>query len=169
MDTLKIVVFIFVFLSSCLINISPVYFDIPYIEFEITGNEQGTNSHLKAYLQNYETEVSISVVPESELYPLDGFAFVPPTAKFVKAKKKRLRLVIDTHMIKPGTVDKVTHLLLKKRNTIKDVMPVTGRADICVLLQGSLDYMNTTVIEFKKIKDIVSTETLVEVEVDLGW
>jgi hypothetical protein len=29
--------------------------------------------------------------------------------------------------------------------------------------------MNTTVIEFKKIKDIVSTETLVEVEVDLGW
>jgi|TARA_B100000678_G_scaffold284756_1_gene286820 hypothetical protein len=72
-------------------------------------------------------------------------------------------------MIKPGTVDKVTHLLLKKRNTIKDVMPVTGRADICVLLQGSLDDMNTTVIEFKKIKDIVSTETLVEVEVDLGW
>ena len=72
-------------------------------------------------------------------------------------------------MIKPGTVDKVTHLLLKKHNTIKDVMPVTGRADVCVLLQGSLDYMNTTVIEFKKIKDIVSTETLVEVEVDLGW
>tara|TARA_Y100000780_G_C13421551_1_gene315904 strand:+ start:141 stop:359 length:219 start_codon:yes stop_codon:yes gene_type:complete len=72
-------------------------------------------------------------------------------------------------MIKPGTVDKVTHLLLKKRNTIKDVMPVTGRADICVLLQGSLNDMNTTVIEFKKIKDIVSTETLVEVEVDLGW
>ncbi len=72
-------------------------------------------------------------------------------------------------MIKPGTVDKVTHLLLKKHNTIKDVMPVTGRADICVLLQGSLDDMNTTVIEFKKIKDIVSTETLVEVEVDLGW
>ena len=72
-------------------------------------------------------------------------------------------------MIKPGTVDKVTPLLLKKRNTIKDVMPVTGRADICVLLQGSLDDMNTTVIEFKKIKDIVSTETLVEVEVDLGW
>ena len=72
-------------------------------------------------------------------------------------------------MIKPGTVDKVTHLLLKKRNTIKDVMPVTGRADVCVLLQGSLGDMNTTVIEFKKIKDIVSTETLVEVEVDLGW
>ena len=72
-------------------------------------------------------------------------------------------------MIKPGTVDKVTHLLLKQRNTIKDVMPVTGRADICILLQGSLNDMNTTVIEFKKIKDIVSTETLVEVEVDLGW
>jgi hypothetical protein len=25
------------------------------------------------------------------------------------------------------------------------------------------------VIDFKKIKDIVTTETLIEVEVDLGW
>ena len=78
--------------------------DVPYIEFEITGNKQGTNSHLKAYFQNHETEISISVVHESELYPLDGFAFVPPTAKFIKGKMKKLRLVIDTHMIKPGTV-----------------------------------------------------------------
>ena len=77
---------------------------IPYIEFEITGNEPGTNSHLKAYFQHYETEVSISVVPESELYPLDGFSFVPPSAKFIKGHKKKLRLVIDTHMIKPGTI-----------------------------------------------------------------
>ena len=72
-------------------------------------------------------------------------------------------------MIKPGTIDKVTQLLLKKRKAAKEIMPVTGRADVCVLLQGSLGDMNTTVMEFKKIKDIVSTETLVEVEVDLGW
>lgn len=48
-------------------------------------------------------------------------------------------------------------------------MPVTGRADICVLLQGSIDEINNIVIDFKKIKDIVSTETLMEVEVNLGW
>ena len=48
-------------------------------------------------------------------------------------------------------------------------MVVTGRADICVFLQGSIDEINNMVIDFKKIKEIVSTETLIEVEVNLGW
>ena len=71
--------------------------------------------------------------------------------------------------IKAGTIDKVTQLLLKKRKIAKEVLPVTGRADICVLMQGSIDDINTTVLDFKKIGSIVSTETLMEVEVDLGW
>ena len=72
-------------------------------------------------------------------------------------------------MIKPGTVDKVTELLSKKRKITKEVLPVTGRADVCVLLQGSIDDINISVMDFKKINDIVSTETLMEMEVDLGW
>ena len=71
--------------------------------------------------------------------------------------------------IKPGTIDKVITSLLKKRKVAKEVLPVTGRADVCVLLNGSLDNINTTVIDFKKIDNIVSTETLMEIEVDLGW
>jgi len=71
--------------------------------------------------------------------------------------------------IKPGTIDKVTSSLSKKHNITKDVLPVTGRADVCVLLNGTIDNINTTVIGFKKITDIVSTETLMEIEVDLGW
>ena len=71
--------------------------------------------------------------------------------------------------IKPGTVDKVTELLLKKRKTAKEVLPVTGRADVCVLMHGSINDINTTVMDFKKIGDIVETETLMEMEVDLGW
>ena len=71
--------------------------------------------------------------------------------------------------IKPGTIDKVTESLLKKRKIAKDVLPVTGRADICVLMHGSIDDINTTVMDFKKIRDTVSTETLMEIEVDLGW
>ena len=47
--------------------------------------------------------------------------------------------------------------------------PVTGRADICVLLHGTMDEINNMVIDFKKIKDIVTTETLIEVEVNMGW
>ena len=71
--------------------------------------------------------------------------------------------------IKPGTVDKVTVLLSKKRKIAKEVLPVTGRADICVLMNGPIDDINTTVMDFKKINNIVGTETLMEIEVDLGW
>ncbi len=71
--------------------------------------------------------------------------------------------------IKPGTVDKVTELLLKKRKTAKEVLPVTGRADVCVLMHGSIDDINATVMDFKKIGDIVATETLMEMEIDFGW
>ena len=71
--------------------------------------------------------------------------------------------------IKPGTVDNVAQLLSKKRKIAKEVFPVTGRADICVLINGTINDINTTVMDFKKIKDIVATETLTEMEVDLGW
>ncbi len=71
--------------------------------------------------------------------------------------------------VKPGTVDKVVKVLKKKRKLIREVMVVTGRSDISVVLQGSIDEINNMVIDFKKIKEIVSTETLMEVEVNLGW
>ena len=71
--------------------------------------------------------------------------------------------------IRPGTVDNVAQLLSKKRKIAKEVLPVTGRADICVLINGSINDINTTVMDFKKINDIVATETLMEMEVDLGW
>ena len=48
-------------------------------------------------------------------------------------------------------------------------MVVTGRADICVILNGKINEINKIVTDLKKISEIVSTETLIEVEVDLGW
>ena len=71
--------------------------------------------------------------------------------------------------IKPGTIDQVTELLSKKRKIAKEVLPVTGRADICILMNGSVNDINTTIMDFKKIDNIVATETLMEMEVDLGW
>ncbi len=71
--------------------------------------------------------------------------------------------------VKPGKVDTVVKILKKKRKVAKEIMVVTGRADICVFLQGSIDEINNMVIDFKKIKEIVTTETLIEVEVNLGW
>jgi hypothetical protein len=71
--------------------------------------------------------------------------------------------------VKPGKVDSVVEILKKKRKIVKKIMVVTGRADISAFLQGNIDEINHMVIDFKKIKDIVNTETLIEVEVNLGW
>jgi len=71
--------------------------------------------------------------------------------------------------VKPGTVDKVVQILKKKRKISKDIMIVTGRADIAVILNSSIDDINNVVIDLKNVKEIVDTETLIEVEVDLGW
>lgn len=71
--------------------------------------------------------------------------------------------------VKPGTVDKVVKILKKKRKLIREIMIVTGRADIIAVLQGSINEINNIVIDFKKIREIVTTETLIEVEVNLGW
>jgi len=71
--------------------------------------------------------------------------------------------------VKPGTVDKVVQILRKKRKISKDIMIVTGRADIAVILNSSIEDINNVVIDLKNVKEIVGTETLIEVEVDLGW
>jgi len=71
--------------------------------------------------------------------------------------------------VKPGKVDNVVLTLQKIRKFVKEVMVVTGRADVAVVLQGTIDQVNNTVIDFKKIREIVTTETLIEVEVNLGW
>jgi len=71
--------------------------------------------------------------------------------------------------VKAGKVDAVVQILKKKRKIIKDVMVVTGRADISTVMRGTMDEINQMVIDLKKIKEIETTETLIEVEVDLGW
>ena len=71
--------------------------------------------------------------------------------------------------VRPGTVDTVVQILKKKHKIIQDILVVTGRADISVILQGNINEINSMVIDFKRIKNIVSTETLIEVEVNLGW
>ena len=104
-----------------------------------------------------------------------------PILKRLDLKKQQTSNIyqIDSHIVfvhalclitvKPGKVDSVVEILKKKRKVVKQVMIVTGRADISVILQGKIDQINQMVIDFKKIKDIVTTETLIEVEVDLGW
>lgn len=71
--------------------------------------------------------------------------------------------------VQPGKADSVVQVLKKKRKVIKQVMIVAGKADISVLMQGNINEINSMVIDFKRVKDIETTETLMEVEVNLGW
>ena len=71
--------------------------------------------------------------------------------------------------VEPGQVDKVLKILKRIRRVSKDIMVVSGRADICVILSTNITDINKIVIDLKNINEIVSTETLIEVEVDLGW
>ncbi|MCY4253062.1 MAG: hypothetical protein OXU86_07110 [Thaumarchaeota archaeon] len=70
---------------------------------------------------------------------------------------------------RPETAAPLAVRLRRRRKAVKYVIPVTGRADLCVFMQGSIDEINSSVIEFKRLKDVVTTETLMEVEVNLGW
>jgi len=101
------------------------------------------------------TKVLFLKICESNLYP----------PRFPKVGMRALCLIT----VKPGKVDTVVKILKKKRKVVKNIMVVTGRADIATILQGSIEEINNMVIDFKKIKEIVTTETLIEVEVNLGW
>ena len=70
---------------------------------------------------------------------------------------------------KPNTVDIVIKHIRKKNKLIKEILSVAGRSDIAVIYQGTINDINNAVIELKKIKEIVTTETMMEVEVNLGW
>tara|TARA_B100000029_G_scaffold201486_1_gene199701 strand:+ start:219 stop:443 length:225 start_codon:yes stop_codon:yes gene_type:complete len=71
--------------------------------------------------------------------------------------------------VESGQVDKVLSILKRKRRIPKDLMVVSGRADVCMILNTSITNINKIVIDLKNVNEIVSTETLIEVEVDLGW
>ena len=48
--------------------------------------------------------------------------------------------------VEPGQVDKVLDILKRKRRVSKDVMVVSGRADICVILNTSITEINLSLI-----------------------
>ena len=70
-----------------------------------------------------------------------------------------------------GAIDSWYHVAITTSTGINvtdmDVGRVEGESP--EYFDGKIDEINKTVIDYKKINDIVSTETLIEVEVDLGW
>ena len=95
----------------------------------------------------------------------------PPALKILMYMAFRGPLVRALCMVTvgPGMVDQAAASLRRKRGPVKDILVVTGRADICILLQGSIDEINSMIIDFKRITGIVTTETMIEVEVNMGW
>ncbi len=64
-----------------------------------------------------------------------------------------------------GKVDNVAAAVRRMNGGITDVLIVTGRADVAVFYEGSVKDINGTIMKIGKIKDILTTETMFEIEV----
>jgi hypothetical protein len=77
---------------------------VPHVTLTVVGKELGGNAIIKASFGKFEAQAEIIVVPEEELVPNNGFAFIPPTKTIVKSSRKRVRLVIDTRVVLPRSL-----------------------------------------------------------------
>lgn len=74
------------------------------IGLKIRGTKLGGHSTLRASYKELCADVEISVIPEEALCPKNGFAFSPESVTILKGKKRKLRLIIDTRVVRRGTV-----------------------------------------------------------------
>lgn len=63
-----------------------------------------------------------------------------------------------------GKLDTVAKAIRGIKSGITDVLIVTGRADIAVFSEGSIKDVNNTIMRIGKINDVVTTETMFEIE-----
>jgi len=64
-----------------------------------------------------------------------------------------------------GKVDNVARAVRNIKSGVRDVLIVTGRADVAVFSEGSIKDINSTIMKIGKIKDVLTTETMFEIEV----
>ena len=76
---------------------------IPFVEIELTGKKINARSTLKAYFGDMVAEIEIFVVPEQFFYPKNGFSFRPTKANIRPKKSRKIKLIVDTNLINPGT------------------------------------------------------------------
>jgi hypothetical protein len=65
---------------------------------------------------------------------------------------------------KAGKLDGVVRAVRGIKKGVREVILVTGRADIAVFSEGSIKDIENTIMKIGKIRDVVTTETMFEVE-----
>jgi len=63
-----------------------------------------------------------------------------------------------------GKVDSVAKAVRGIKSGVKEVLIVTGRADVAVFSEGSIKDINNTIMRIGKIRDVLTTETMFEIE-----
>jgi len=63
-----------------------------------------------------------------------------------------------------GKLDSVAKEIRRIKDRIKDVLIVTGRADIAVFSEGSGKDIRDIIMKIGKINHVVTTETMFEIE-----
>lgn len=116
----------------------------PFVRFKVKGTKENGRATLKASYDGLETEVEISVVSETKFSPKNGFAFSPENVTIPKGKNRKLRLIIDTKVVRRGQVvtvdsqnDKIAVLYTKfvvlppnlGSNLREESIPVSGNSE----------------------------------------
>jgi len=75
-----------------------------FLRFLVKATKLDGHALLKASYNQLETEIEITVIPEEEILPKNGFCFNPESVTITKGKKRKLRLIIDTRVVRRGTI-----------------------------------------------------------------
>jgi hypothetical protein len=82
----------------------------PFVRLAAKGTKENGHAILKASYNEFEAEVEISVVSETEFLPKNGFSFSPENVTIPKEKTRKLRLIIDTRTVRRGRVATISAL-----------------------------------------------------------
>jgi len=78
------------------------------VSLTITARELSGSAIITAKFQQLQAQIEATVVPEEDLQPAYGFAFVPDSKTILTGPKKRLKLVIDTRIVPQRSLVTIT-------------------------------------------------------------
>jgi hypothetical protein len=87
--------------------LTPSHYDdrkTPHATLFVSGAELNGDAIITARFRELSAQAEATVIPEEELQPENGFAFVPSARTIVKGVKRRLRLIVDTRVVPPQTL-----------------------------------------------------------------
>lgn len=76
----------------------------PHVALCVSATELEGSAIVTAKFKDIVAQAEVTVIPEEELQPENGFAFVPSARTIMKGVRRHLRLIIDTRVVPPQSL-----------------------------------------------------------------